>query len=44
MEIHEKEEHQLAEEQAAKEHSEHAALMLDANLTGIECLLEDMIR
>lgn len=44
MEILEKEEHQLAEELAAKEHSEHAALMLEANLIGVESLLEDMVR
>lgn len=44
MEIHEKEEHQQAEEQAKKEREEHTALMKDANLIGVETLMDDMVR
>lgn len=44
MEIHEKEEHQQAEEQARKEREEHNALMKESNLVGVEILMDDMVR
>jgi hypothetical protein len=43
LELHEKEETAAAEAAAAVERAKHAALMLEANMDGIETLADDMV-
>ena len=43
IEIHEKEEHQVQEEEEAAERAAHDKIMSEANLEGVEHLMDDMV-
>lgn len=44
LELAEREEQAAAEEKLSAERSAHAALMKEANLDGVETLIDDMVR